>query len=110
MAAIEPPPAPMVCTSSDGNRTVNPPTSRSAAGAGAPPRIRQTSVDVPPMSKVTASANPLAAAAAAPARTPPAGPDSSSEAGSSAASAAGSSPPADVMTSTSAASPARLRR
>ena len=37
---------------------------------------------VPPMSKLTASANPHAAAISAAARTPPAGPESSSDAGS----------------------------
>ncbi len=110
MRAIDPPPAPIVCTSSDGNRTVNPPTSRCAAGAGDPSTMRHTSVEVPPMSKVTASGKPLAAATAAPARTPPAGPESSRAAGSSAASTAAMSPPAEVMTSTSSASSARPRR
>ena len=51
------------------------------AGSGTPPSTRHTSVLVPPMSNVTASGKPAAAAAAAPARTPPAGPESSSAAG-----------------------------
>ena len=55
----------MVCTSSDGSRMGNPATSRPGAASGTPPRTRQTSVDVPPMSKVTQSANPLAVATAA---------------------------------------------
>ena len=71
----------MVCTSSEGSRTGNPATVRSAAGSGAPPRTRHTSVLVPPMSKVTASAKPHAAATSAAAATPPAGPESSRVAG-----------------------------
>ena len=84
--AIEPPPAPMVWMSSAGRRTGSPATSRPGAGSGTPPRTRQTSVLVPPMSNVTASGYPQAAATAAPARTPPAGPDSNSAAGNRAAS------------------------
>ena len=61
------------------------PTVRWAAGSGRPSRTRQTSVLVPPMSKVTASGKPAATAAAAPASTPAAGPDSSRAAGRSAA-------------------------
>ena len=87
-SAIEPPPAPMVCTSSDGSRIGNPATRRSPAGAGRPPSTRQTSVLVPPMSKVTASSNPAPRAAAAAAMTPPAGPDSNKATGRSAASVA----------------------
>ena len=63
MAAMEPPPAPMVCTSRAGIRIGSPATRRWAAGSGRPPRIRHTSVLVPPMSKLTQSGNPAAAAA-----------------------------------------------
>ena len=109
-AAIEPPPAPMVCTSSDGMRIGSPATDRSPAGSGAPPCTRHTSVLVPPMSKVTASGQPLATAEAAAARTPPAGPLSSSAAGIRAPSSRVARPPADVITSTSSATPASPSR
>ena len=56
---------------------------------------------VPPMSKLTASAKPHAAAMSAAARTPPAGPESNSDAAARAPSATGTSPPADVITSAS---------
>ena len=91
-------------------RTGNPPTSRHGAGAGTPPAIRQTSVDVPPMSKLTAFGCPLAAATAAAALTPAAGPDSNNDTGRSVARASGTRPPADVMTSTAGATPARRAR
>ena len=56
--------------------SADPATRRWAAGSGRPPRIRQTSVLVPPMSRVTQSANPAADPAADAASTPPAGPES----------------------------------
>jgi hypothetical protein len=99
----------MVCTSSDGSRTGYPAAVRPAAGSGSPPSTRQTSVLVPPMSNVTASEKPQAAATAAPARTPPAGPDSSRATGRSAAAPAGSNPPAEVITSTCSADRVRPR-
>ena len=77
---------------------------------GRPSRIRQTSVLVPPMSKLRASGQPQATATADAARTPPAGPESSRAAGTSTTSAAGTSPPALVITSTSPASPVSRRR
>ena len=55
MRAIDPPPAPIVWMSSAGRRIGNPPTERCGAGSGTPPRTRQTSVLVPPMSNATAS-------------------------------------------------------
>ena len=65
MRAIEPPPAPMVCTSSDGQPHREAADRRARrAGSGTPPSTRHTSVLVPPMSKVTASGKPLAAATA----------------------------------------------
>ena len=84
---------------------MNPPTSRSAAGAGRPSDDeahvggRAAHVEGDGVGEAVGRRGRRA-----PARTPPAGPDSSSAAGSSAASAAGSSPPAEVMTSTSSAS------
>src|SRR6266540_1756878 len=73
--AIEPPPAPIVWMSRAGSRIGYPATIRDGAGSGTPPRTRQTSVLVPPMSNETASGKPHASATAAAARTPPAGPD-----------------------------------
>ena len=84
-------------------RIGNPATRRSAAGSGWPSWIRQTSVLVPPMSKVTQSGHPAETAAADAARTPPAGPDSRRATGRAAASARGTRPPAEVMTRTSSA-------
>ena len=107
---MEPPPAPIVWMSRDGNRTGYPPIDRCAAGAGSPPCTRHTSVLVPPMSKVMASGKPLATAAAAAARTPAAGPDRRSAAGSVAATAAGRSPPAELITSTDSARSSRSWR
>jgi len=88
----------------------NPATARCAAGAARPSSTRQTSVDVPPMSKVTASENPAAPATAAAASTPPAGPDRSRAAGFFAAASTGTRPPADVNTSTDGASGTRASR
>ena len=67
-------------------------------------------VDVPPMSKVTASGNPQATATAAAACTPPAALLLSGPAGTSAPRLIGTSPPADVMTSTSPAASCSPRR
>src|SRR5207245_3347618 len=106
--AIEPPPAPTVCTSSAGSRIGKPATTRSEAGSGTRPRTRHTSVLVPPMSKLTASAKPHAAAISAAARTPPAGPDSNNDAAG--APDTGTSPPAEVMTSASDANAASCIR
>jgi hypothetical protein len=58
--------------------------------------MRHTSVLVPPMSKVTQSGNPAAAAMRDAASTPPAGPDSRRATGCAAASDNGVRPPAQV--------------
>ena len=100
----------MVWMSSEGRRIGNPAARRPAAGSGTPSRTRHTSVLVPPMSKVMAPSKPAATAAADPAITPPAGPDSSNATGRSAASPVGMSPPAEVITSTSSATPDKPRR
>ena len=65
---------------------------------------------VPPMSKLTASGKPHAAAISAAARTPPAGPDRSSDAAACTASPTGMSPPADVITNASGAKDATRAR
>ena len=83
---------------------------RSDVGSGTRPRMRHTSVLVPPMSKLTASANPHAAAMSAAARTPPAGPDSNSAAAARAPPATGTSPPAEVITSASGANASSCMR
>ena len=59
--AIEPPPAPTVCRSTVGSRIGSPATTRSLVRSARPSVIRQTSVDVPPMSNAIASGNPAAA-------------------------------------------------
>ena len=84
MRAMLPPPAPMVWMSSEGSRTGKPATACSAVTAGAPSRIRHTSVLVPPMSKLSASGKPQARPPRPRPARPPAGPESSSAAGSSA--------------------------
>ena len=97
--AIEPPPAPTVWMSTVGSRTGSPPTARSAARSAAPPSIRQTSVDVPPMSKESASPKPAARATRAAPTTPPAGPETSTTTGCAAASRASRRPPDERITS-----------
>ena len=52
---------------------------RSLDRSAAPPEIRQTSVDVPPMSKAIASEKPASSAILAAPTTPPAGPDSKAQ-------------------------------
>ena len=59
--AIDPPPAPTVCRSSIGSATGRSPTRRPARLAHRPPSMTQTSHDVPPMSKHSASGSPAAA-------------------------------------------------
>src|SRR5204863_158731 len=94
----EPPPAPTVCTSTDGNLTGTPPTSRSGTRTACPPGRRQTSVDVPPMSNAIASVKPARRARRPAPTTPPAGPETSSRAGCAAASSAGRTPPDESIT------------
>ena len=107
---MEPPPAPIVWMSSAGSRIGNPPTVRAGAGSGTPPRTKQTSVLVPPMSKVTASG------IAARGRDRGAGAHATGRSrqqqrrGHAAASPTPTSPPADVITSTFAATPTMRSR
>ena len=82
-----------------GSRIGKPPTSRSAARPARPPSIRQTSVDVPPMSNVIAFSTPASCAIRAAPTTPAAGPETSTSAGCLAASASEQTPPEDRMTS-----------
>ena len=74
--AIEPPPAPTVCTFTDGTLIRKWPIAVSRPIVGWPFWQRATSVDVPPMSNVRMSSKPaLRATNSAPA-TPPDGPES----------------------------------
>ena len=70
-----PPPAPTECTSTIGNRTGCPFTSRSLATSGRWFSMRHTSVLVPPTSKVMRSGHPARPARKAAPVTPAAGPD-----------------------------------
>ena len=72
-----------------------------AAVMGMRPGQRQTSVLVPPMSKVTRSPRPVRRATWRPAAMPPAGPDSTAPAARRADSRIGATPPCDCMISTS---------
>ena len=56
--AIEPPPAPTVCTSTDGTRSRKCEIEVSRPIVGSPPRQSETSVDVPPMSNVRMLSKP----------------------------------------------------
>jgi hypothetical protein len=79
---------------------------RSAERSAAPPEIRQTSVEVPPISNESASAKPALVAIRAAPTTPPAGPDSSDQEACAAASSRLETPPDERITS-GRGSPAR---
>ena len=106
--AIEPPPAPTVCTSSTGSSTGKPATSR-ARRRGSAPATNAQSVEVPPTSSVSAAATPQARATRAAASSPAAGPESSWRTGSRAASAGGAVPPWERMISSSPGVPRASR-
>src|SRR3954470_6726253 len=72
--AMLPPPAPTVCTSTIGNASARPPTSRPPVELTWPSRATDTSHDVPPMSRHTAPSAPAASAISAAPTAPPAGP------------------------------------
>ena len=97
--AIEPPPAPTVWRSSIGSATGRPPTGRAPVSRAAPSSITQTSHDVPPMSKQSASGSPDASAAHAAPAAPPAGPDKTVRAACARAWSSVASPPEDCITS-----------
>jgi hypothetical protein len=88
-----------VWTSTLGSRIGKPAIVRSVDRSAAPPAIRQTSVDVPPMSNEIASGNPARSAILAAPTTPPAGPESSAHAAWAAASAKLETPPDERSTS-----------
>ncbi len=72
---MEPPPAPMEWTASIGWRSGRPPIMRVSVISAAPSTMRQTSVVVPPMSKVSTRGRARSRAMRAEAETPAAGPD-----------------------------------
>ena len=74
--AIEPPPAPTVCTSTLGTLIRNWPIVVSRPIVGSPAWHSDTSVDVPPMSNVSTFGKPARAATYSAPATPPDGPDS----------------------------------
>jgi hypothetical protein len=95
MWATEPPPAPTVWMSMEVRRTGKPATLRPKAISALPSRTRQTSVEVPPMSKVMRSSRPERAPAATAPTTPAAGPESAVRIGISAARPTDMRPPED---------------
>ena len=95
--AIEPPPAPTVWMSSAGSETGRPAITRSAVSGTRPSSIRQTSQEVPPMSKQATFASPAAAATSSAPPTPPAGPDRTVRAACAPARATSVRPPLDCM-------------
>ncbi len=106
--AREPPPAPAVWISSMGTRTGNPLTWPSmVVGGSRLASSRATSVDVPPMSKVSSRSMPARRAMLSAPVTPPAGPDKMVRTGSRAAAGAERMPPEDCMMLSCA--PRRLR-
>jgi hypothetical protein len=92
-----------------GSRIGRPPTDRSSVRSARPPEIRQTSVEVPPMSNEIAFSTPASAATRAAPTTPPAGPETSTSAAWRAASSIVATPPDERMTSGSG-SPASTHR
>src|SRR5919198_1167169 len=70
-----PPPAPIVCTSTIGRLSARPPTSRPPPTATLPESATDTSQEVPPMSRPTASPAPASSAIRAAPTAPPAGPE-----------------------------------
>ncbi len=87
----------------------SPPTDRSSVRSARPPEIRQTSVDVPPMSNEIAFSTPASSATRAAPTTPPAGPETSTSAACSAASSIVATPPDERMTSGSGRPTSRQR-
>ena len=95
---MEPPPAPTETMSSTGVRIGRPSTSVSVLSAGTPFETRQTSVLVPPMSKVIRSLKPDWPACLTAPITPAAGPEKSAVMAFLDMPSAGSLPPLDCIT------------
>jgi hypothetical protein len=107
---MEPPPAPTVCTSTLGSRIGRPAIVRTRERSADPSVIRQTSVDVPPMSNAMAFAKPARSATRAAPTTPPAGPDRRAQEACAAASTSEATPPDERITSGSGSRASAQRR
>ncbi len=83
----------------------SPATVRSLERSATPSTIRQTSVDVPPMSNAIAFGNPASDATRAAPTAPAAGPETSTSAGWAAASSTVATPPDERITSGSGSPP-----
>ena len=108
--AIEPPPAPIDSTSTEGARTGNSPTFVSRVIVGVPSRQTATSVEVPPMSKVRMLSKPERFATNDAPPTPPAGPERTVCTGISIAASTLIRPPSERITCTSEPAPSSWRR
>ena len=106
--AMEPPPAPISISSTTGTSSGSPlprlkrhtrATSNSRVIWGSPSSMRQILAVVPPMSKASTRAAPVARAWWAAAAAPPAGPDSTSRIGTSHAVSMVHVPPLESMSS-----------
>src|SRR6202020_3128187 len=95
--AIEPPPAPMLATSTEGTRMSAPPKVTSLVMRGDPSTTTPTSKLVPPTSIVSTLRRPRRVPAMPPATTPEAGPDKGVETGWLASAAAVAAPPPLVV-------------
>ena len=104
---IEPPPAATVSTSSMGLRILAPAT-LAVSRRSSWPANRQTSVEVPPMSKPSTAAAPACSAVLATPTTPPAGPETTASRPRKAS--ARTRPPAEVMKNSGAPSTAFATR
>ncbi len=107
--AIDPPPALTECTLTIGRPSGTPATCASVVVSARPETIAATSVLVPPMSKLSTSAKPLAAATHEAPTTPPAGPDRTQAAPLRAACSSSSTPPDERITSGAGNPAARAR-
>ena len=105
--AIEPPPAPIACTSSIGTSSGYPPIQVSRADASVTPSsvTIPMSAEVPPMSNVISRVRSASAPAHWPPRMPAAGPESRSVTGRSAAAWTLATPPLDIITCRSPCTP-----
>ncbi len=92
-----PPPAPIVSMSRPATRSGMPSISRSKASVGAPSLTKDTSVLVPPMSKVTSEDSPRCRPSQTAPITPALGPDSTVRTGARTASSREMVPPLDWL-------------
>ena len=112
MRAMEPPPAPMVWMSIIDTSTGYPAiqVSRAVASAKRPSSTMPMSAEVPPMSKVMSLRRPESSPVQRPPRTPAAGPESRVTTGRSETVRTVATPPLELMTWSSAETPASSMR